>query len=60
MYVECQVVTRMATVESLSQGETTMTGQTQVSRFIPSDYDIFAGLDVDKRNIAMTFQIIRH
>jgi len=32
-----------------------MTGQTQVSRFIPSDYDIFAGLDVDKRNIAMTF-----
>jgi len=31
-----------------------MTGQTQVSRFIPSDYDIFAGLDVDKRSIAMT------
>ena len=23
-----------------------MTGQTQVSRFIPSHYDIFAGLDV--------------
>jgi transposase len=32
-----------------------MTGQTQVSRFIPSNYDIFAGLDVDKRSIAMTF-----
>ena len=32
-----------------------MTGQTQVSRFVPSNYDIFAGLDVDKRNIAMTF-----
>jgi transposase len=32
-----------------------MTRPTQVSRFIPSDYDIFAGLDVDKRNIAMTF-----
>jgi transposase len=32
-----------------------MTGQTQASRFIPSDYDVFAGLDVDKRNIAMTF-----
>jgi len=32
-----------------------MTGQTQGSRFIPSDYDIFAGLDVDKRSIAMTF-----
>jgi transposase len=31
-----------------------MTGQTQVSRFIPSDYDIFAGLDVDKWSIAMT------
>ncbi|HVQ38434.1 MAG TPA: IS110 family transposase [Pyrinomonadaceae bacterium] len=32
-----------------------MTGQPEVSRFIPSEYDIFAGLDVDKRNIAMTF-----
>lgn len=32
-----------------------MTRPTPVSRFIPSDYDIFAGLDVDKRNIAMTF-----
>jgi transposase len=32
-----------------------MTRPSQVSRFIPSDYDIFAGLDVDKRNIAMTF-----
>jgi transposase len=32
-----------------------MTGPTQVSRFIASDYDIFAGLDVDKRSIAMTF-----
>jgi len=32
-----------------------MTGQAQVSRFIPDEYDIFAGLDVDKRSIAMTF-----
>jgi transposase len=32
-----------------------MTGPSQVSRFIPGDYDIFAGLDVDKRSIAMTF-----
>jgi transposase len=32
-----------------------MTGPAQVSRFIPGDYDIFAGLDVDKRSIAMTF-----
>ena len=32
-----------------------MTGPSQVSRFIPGEYDIFAGLDVDKRSIAMTF-----
>ena len=28
---------------------------TEVSSFIPSDYDVFAGLDVDKRSIAVTF-----
>jgi transposase len=32
-----------------------MTGPSQVSRFVPGDYQIFAGLDVDKRSIAMTF-----
>jgi len=32
-----------------------MTAQSQVSAFIPSEYDIFGGLDVDKRSIAMTF-----
>jgi transposase len=32
-----------------------MTAQSQISAFIPSDYDIFAGLDVDKGSIAMTF-----
>lgn len=32
-----------------------MTGASQVSRFVPGDYQIFAGLDVDKRSIAMTF-----
>lgn len=32
-----------------------MTAQSQVSAFIPSDYDIFGGLDVDKRSISMTF-----
>jgi transposase len=32
-----------------------MTIPAQVSKFIPGDYDIFAGLDVDKRSIAMTF-----
>src|SRR5688572_13720312 len=55
MYVECQVVTRMAAVKKAKLGETTMTRPTQVSRFIASDHDIFAGLDVDKRSIAMTF-----
>jgi transposase len=32
-----------------------VTGTSQVSRFVPGDYQIFAGLDVDKRSIAMTF-----
>ena len=32
-----------------------MTAQSQVSAFIPGDYDIFAGLDVDKRSISMSF-----
>jgi transposase len=32
-----------------------MTAQAKVSAFVPRDYDIFAGLDVDKRSIAMTF-----
>jgi hypothetical protein len=52
-YVECQVVR----VEKLSglTGETTMTTTGQVSTFIPRDYDVFAGLDVDKRSIAITF-----
>jgi transposase len=32
-----------------------MTTTGQVSTFIPRDYDVFAGLDVDKRSIAVTF-----
>ncbi len=32
-----------------------MTAQSKVSAFVARDYDIFAGLDVDKRSIAMTF-----
>lgn len=32
-----------------------MTTQSQVSAFIPRDYEIFAGLDVDKKSIAVTF-----
>ena len=32
-----------------------MTTTGQVGTFIPRDYDVFAGLDVDKRSIAITF-----
>jgi transposase len=32
-----------------------MTVQSQISTFIPRNYEIFAGLDVDKRSIAITF-----
>jgi transposase len=32
-----------------------MTVQSQVSAFIPREYDIFAGLDVDKKSMAITF-----
>lgn len=32
-----------------------MTHPAQISSFIPRDYDIFGGLDVDKRSIAVTF-----
>jgi hypothetical protein len=33
-----------------------MTVHSQVSTFIPRDYEIFAGLDVDKHSIAVTFR----
>lgn len=29
--------------------------QSQVAKFIPRDYQVFAGLDVDKHSIAVTF-----
>ena len=32
-----------------------MTARPQVSTIIPRDYDIFAGLDVDKKSMAITF-----
>jgi transposase len=32
-----------------------MTNPAQVSSFIPRDYDIFGGLDVDKKSMAVTF-----
>lgn len=37
--------------EPLSQGGTSMRG----NAFIPQDYDLFAGLDVDKRSISVAF-----
>jgi transposase len=42
-------------LRSLFQEETTMTIQSQVYTFIPRDYEIFAGLDVDKGSMAITF-----
>lgn len=32
-----------------------MTSQTQMSGFVPRDYEIFAGLDVDKKSMAVAF-----
>ena len=32
-----------------------VSGQTQAFTFIPRDYDVFAGLDVDHHSIAATF-----
>jgi len=32
-----------------------MTIQVQVPRFIPRDYDVFAGLDVDKKSMSVVF-----
>src|SRR6266436_278037 len=32
-----------------------MTIQVQVPKFIPRDYDVFAGLDVDKKSMAVVF-----
>jgi transposase len=43
----------MAAVEQPIRGATTMTVQTQ--EFVPRQYDIFAGLDVDKKSIAVIF-----
>src|SRR5882762_9115091 len=45
-------LSRMAAVEQPVRGETTMTMQTQ---FVPRHYDVFAGLDVDKKSLAVIF-----
>jgi len=41
-----------AAAKQLIPGETTMTVQAQ---FVPYQYDIFAGLDVDKKSMAVSF-----
>jgi len=38
--------------QPLNQGDTTMESQT----FISCDQDVFAGLDMDKKNISVTLQ----
>src|SRR2546427_7161540 len=41
----------MVAMKPLSQGGTAMKGKT----FKPTDYEVFGGLDVDKRSISVTF-----
>jgi transposase len=45
----------MVAAKQPNPGGATMTSQSQVSAFVPRDYQIFAGLDVDKHGIAVTF-----
>jgi transposase len=53
MYVECQVgCLEWAADEQRLRGETTMTVPAQ---FVPRNYDVFAGLDVDKKSMAVIF-----
>jgi len=53
MYVECQVgCLEWAAGEQRLRGETTMTVPAQ---FVPRNYDVFAGLDVDKKSMAVIF-----
>src|SRR6266705_1585969 len=42
--------------EQLIRGETTMTHPAHDTTFIPRDYDIFGGLDIDKKSMAVTFR----
>jgi transposase len=41
--------------EQLIAGGTSMRQTAQKTNFIPRDYDVFAGLDVDKRSMSVTF-----
>src|SRR5213075_349108 len=46
---------RIGLVWQLHPGATTMTIQIEGRRFIPREYDVFAGLDVDKKSMSVTF-----
>src|SRR6266446_7732631 len=48
-------LSRIGLVYQAIQGETTMTNPAQVFEIIPRHYDIFGGLDVAKKNMAVTF-----
>lgn len=52
-------VSRVSRMSQMVQEESTMTNQAQVSvqaqGFIPRDYEILAGLDVDKHSIGSDF-----
>jgi transposase len=53
MYVECQVgYLEWLQLMQPVRGETTMTIQTQ---FVPRNYDVFGGLDVDKKSMSVIF-----
>src|SRR5947208_17097022 len=48
-------LSRIGLVYQAIQGETTITNPPQVCEIIPRHYDIFGGLDVAKKNMAVTF-----
>src|SRR5437899_12652013 len=48
-------LSRIGLVYQAIRGETTMTNPAQVFKIIPRHYDIFGGLDVAKKNMAVTF-----
>ena len=57
MYAECQVARLewLLVEREAVQEEAMMTIHSQVSGFVPREYEIFVGLDVDKHSIAVTF-----
>ena len=49
-----RVVTRSKLKRKATGGETTMATTKRISTFVPRDYDIFIGLDVDKKKMVLT------